>query len=155
MKNTLIAIGIIFGLILVGFITKLIAFPVAIINNTLDTPREINNAVMNGENAIATYEWFKQQEADIQKIFVQEQICQTELDNWLETMPEDKKAWDRLDRDEYSRLRANVTAQKMMYNKAQSDYNAKASMVHKSIFKDNLPTNLSRSWYANKNLVFQ
>ena len=35
------------------------------------------------------------------------------------------------------------------------DYNAKASMENRAIFKDNLPSNISRAFYAGMNLLNQ
>lgn len=153
--NTLKTLGIIAGLILLGFLIKLIAFPIAVVNNTLETPKEINNAVMNAENAIYNYEWFKQQEADIRRLVKQEATHKQTLKDYVEMLPKDRLKWTREDRNEWSRLNSNITAQRNMVDKAMEDYNARSQMVSRNIFKDNLPSNLSRSWYAQQGLIFQ
>jgi hypothetical protein len=38
-------------------------------------------------------------------------------------------------------------------NKALEDYNAKSSMVNRAIFKDNLPSNITRAFYAGQQLT--
>lgn len=155
MKNFLIVVGVIFALMVVGLVGKLILFPTTVIHNTLDTPREINNRVMNADNAIYNYEWFVQQEADIERLYQQEQNHIQAFERFKEGLPEDKATWSIFDKDEYQKLSANITAQTDMVNRAIKNYNAKSSMVTKNIFKDNLPSNLRRSWYAQKNLIFQ
>jgi len=127
----------------------------SVVDNTLDTPAEINNAVMNGGNAIHTYEWFKQQEADIRRLHKQELNHQLAFDRFKESLAKDRSTWSFFDKDEYQKLSANITAQADMVNKAIENYNAKSSMVTKSIFKDNLPSNLSRSFLAQKELILQ
>jgi len=154
-KTGLKVVGVILLLIVASIGIKMCAFPMAAIKNGLDTPREINNAVMNAENAMHNYEWFKQQEADIRRLVKQETNHISTLERFKEMLPGNRSDWDREDKAEYGRLSANITAQKDMVNKAMEDYNAASSMVTKNIFKDNLPSNLSRSWYAQKNLIFQ
>tara|TARA_R110000850_G_scaffold70208_1_gene155778 strand:- start:914 stop:1366 length:453 start_codon:yes stop_codon:yes gene_type:complete len=127
----------------------------SVIGNTLDTPAEVNDAVMNGSNAIKNYEWFKQQEADIRKLHQQETNHTEALSRFKDGLPTDKSKWSYFDRDEYQKLSTNITAQKDMVNRALENYNANSSMVSKNIFKNNLPSNLSRSFYSQKQLVLQ
>ena len=155
MKSALIILAVFFGILVLGVAGKLLFFGKTIVHNTIDTPREINNRVMNADNAIYNYEWFKQQEADIKRLYLQETNHKLALESYKETLPENTAQWDMFMRDEYSRLSSNYRAQTDMVNRAIANYNAKSSMVTKSIFKDNLPSNLSRSWYAQKHLVFQ
>lgn len=147
--------GIILSIMMAGILIKLVLFPLTVAHNTIDTPIGINNRVMNADNAIKNYEWFKQQEEDIQRLYVQEKNHLDALNRFIKTLPESRKDWDFMDKEEVSKLSANYTAQKDMVNRAIHNYNAKAKMVTKNIFKDNLPSNLSRSWYSQKKLIFQ
>jgi len=155
MKNAFKVLGVLSAIILFGFIGKIIFFGTTAVHNTLDTPREINNRIMNGDNAIKEYEWFKQQEADIRRLHTQETNHIAALERFKESLPADKTQWNSFDRDDYQKLSANITAQQDMVNRAIENYNAHSSMVTKNIFKDNLPSNLSRSFYAQKDLIFQ
>ena len=110
---------------------------------------------MNGSNAIKNYEWFKQQEADIRKLHQQETNHTQALLRFTDGLPKDKSKWSYFDRDEYQKLSSNITAQKDMVNRAIENYNANSAMVSKNIFKNNLPSNLSRSFYSQKELVLQ
>lgn len=155
MRNFFIFLGIFLGLFLIGVIGKMVFFGKTVVHNTIKTPTQINNRVMNGDNAIYNYEWFKQQEADIERLYLQEKNHIEAFDRFMKGLPENKADWSYFDKEEYGRLSATVTAQKDMLNRAIQNYNAKSSMVTKNIFKDNLPSNLSRSWFAQKNLLFQ
>ena len=132
--KTLKVIGIILAFVALGIVGKIVLFGGDIIGNTLDTPREINNTIMNGDNAIKNYEWFKQQEADIERLYLQEETHKSALARFKDGLPEDKASWTIYDRDDYSKLSANITAQTDMLNKAIKDYNAKSGMVTKNIF---------------------
>jgi len=155
MKKVLIILGVIIGLFLMGIVGKTLFFGQTVVKNTFKTPTEINNRVMNADNAITSYEWFIQQEKDIERLYTQEQNHLDAFTRFKESLASDRSKWSYFDRDEYQRLSSNITAQKDMVNRALQNYNAKSAMVTKNIFKDNLPSNLSRSWYAQKNLIFQ
>lgn len=49
----------------------------------------IERKVINSDNAIENYEWFKMQEAQIQKMYTQEQIQQQDLNSYLELIGKD------------------------------------------------------------------
>lgn len=132
---------------------KLLLFPATILDTTIRTPAEVNRKIMNAENAIYNYEWFKQQEADIDRLYQQEKHHKSSLTDFVEILSVDRSEWTREDKQEWSRLRSNVTAQADMVNRAIQNYNAKSSMASRNIFKDNLPSNLRRSWFANKKLI--
>lgn len=155
MRVTLITFGVIVGLFLVGILGKALFFGQTVVKNTFKTPTEINNRVMNANNAIQSYEWFIQQEKDIERLYSQEKNHIDAFDRFKESLPTDKSKWSYFDKDEYQKLSSNITAQKDMVNRAIQNYNAKSAMVTKNIFKDNLPSNLSRSWYSQKQLLFQ
>jgi hypothetical protein len=110
---------------------------------------------MNADNAINSYEWFIQQEKDIERMYTQEQTHLEAFNRFKESLPENRSEYSYFDKEEYQKLSSNITAQTDMLNRAIQNYNAKSAMVTKNIFKDNLPSNLSRSWYSQKQLLFQ
>lgn len=105
---------------------------------------EVAQQVLTADEAIRTYEWFKEQEAFIRQCLTNEEISKDAYDEYFARLPENMADWTDFMNKEESGLRAQYVANQKLTNKAIEDYNAKSSMVHKDIFKD-LPTNISRS----------
>jgi hypothetical protein len=156
MKSFLIALGVILGIALIifaGIGLKAILFPVNTVFQSMDTSYEVTDKTMTGENAIANYEWFKDQEAYIRQCLKNEEIAKEELDLFVSTLPENRDKWDRQDKDEEASLRNSYYALQKLTNKAMEDYNAKSSMANRAIFKDNLPSNITRAFYTGQELT--
>lgn len=150
-KTTIIGLLLLLVLIFGGFLMKLLLFTPTSIDQSIDMAYEVNKETLDGQNAIYTYEWFKNREGEINALYKKEDRAQQELDEFLELFPDQEK-WTRDDKTEYSRLRSNLTAVGNMLDSAIETYNAESSKVNKAIFKDNLPSNLSRGYYAGKQL---
>lgn len=108
---------------------------------------------MNGDNAIYNYEWFKEQETYIRQCLKDEEIAKEEWDNFVASLPEDRTQWTSQDKDEEASLRNSYYALQKLTNKAMEDYNARSSMANRAIFKDNLPSNITRAYYAGQKLT--
>lgn len=132
---------------------KAVLFPVSTIGKSVDTAYEVVDKTMDAENAIYNYEWFKTQEAYIRECMTNETIAKEEYDLFTSMLPEDREKWDRDDKQEESSLRNSYFALQKLTNQAMEDYNAKSSMVNRSIFKDNLPSNITRAFYAGVELI--
>lgn len=145
----LIALFLVFG----GLAIKIVLFPVNTVSQSVDTAYEVVNETMKGKNAIANYEWFKEQEAYIRQCLKNELIAQEEYDLYISTLPADRTVWDRQDKQEESSLRNSLYALQKLTNKAMEDYNARVSMENRAIFKDNLPSNITRAFYAGQDLT--
>lgn len=153
LKTVLLVILIVIVLLFVGLVVKTLWFPVNTVSQSVNTAYEIIDETMDGKNAIANYEWFKQQEAYIRQCLKNEQIAQEEYDLYISILPEDRTNWDRQDKQEESSLRNSLYALQKLTNKAMEDYNARASMENRAIFKDNLPSNITRAFYAGMDLT--
>lgn len=151
MKNILIGLGLLAFILFGGLVVKILFFTPNSIDKSLEMAYEVTDETLDGKNAIYHYEWFKNREGEIESLHKKEVNAQLQLDDFLEMFP-DKDNWTRDDKSEYARLRSNVTAVTNMLDSAIEDYNAKSSMVNRNIFKDNLPSNLSRGYYAGKKL---
>lgn len=136
-----------------GIGLKVVLFPVNTIDKSVDTAYEVVDETMTGENAIYNYEWFKTQEAYIRECLTNEEIAKEEYDAYLAMLPEDRKDWTRDDKQEEASLRNSYYALQKLTNGAMEDYNAKSSMANRSVFKDNLPSNISRAFYAGMELT--
>ena len=153
MKTVLLWILIFIVLVFGGLAIKVIFFPLNTVEQSVDTAYEVVNKTMTGENAIANYEWFKEQEAYIRQCLKNEQIAQEEYDLYISMLSTDRTTWDRQDKDEESSLRNSLYALQKLTNKAIEDYNARAGMENRAIFKDNLPSNITRAFYAGMDLT--
>ena len=153
MKKPLIITILIILLIPLSIGLKIILFPVDTIDKSIDMAYEVTNKTLTAENAIYNYEWFKDQEAHIRTCLKNEEIAKEEYDLYLEMLPEDREKWTREDKQEESSLRNSYYALQKLTNLATEDYNAKSEMVNRNIFNDNLPSNITRAWYAGKKLT--
>lgn len=155
LKTTLLVIMIVVVLLFGGLAIKTIWFPVNTASQSIDTAYEVVDETMTGENAIENYEWFKEQEAYIRQCLKNEEIAQKEYEIYISMLPADRSSWDRQDKQEESSLRNSLYALQKLTNKAMEDYNARSEMANRNIFKDNLPSNITRAWYAGKQLTNQ
>ncbi len=157
MRNTLtvplIALCIAIAILAVAFGLKVLLFPVHTIVQSTDTAYGVVDEVLDPEKAVADYEWFKEQEAHIRVCLKNEEIAKKEYDAFLATLPDDRTVWSADDNQEEASLRNSYYALQKLTNLAMEQYNARASMVSRNIFKDNLPTNISRAWYSGLKLM--
>ena len=156
-RKRIVVIALIVVAVLVLSILSIILRPILFTVNTtlksIDTAYGVVDKVMDKDKAIYNYEWFITQEAYIRQCIINEDIAKEEWDNFKKELPEDREKWDRNDKTEESSLRNSYYALQKLTNKAIEDYNAKSSMVTRNIFKDNLPSNINRAFYAGKQLT--
>ncbi|MDF2879708.1 MAG: hypothetical protein K0R54_265 [Clostridiaceae bacterium] len=152
MKKIFIIIGLIL-LIPLCLGLKILLFPVNTISQSVDTSYGVVNKTLDADNAIYNYEWFKEQEATIRVNLKNEEIAKEEWELFKSELPEDREKWSREDKQEESSLRNSYYALQKLTNLSMEDYNAKSEMANRSIFKDNLPSNLSRAFYAGQELT--
>ena len=134
---------------------KALWLPVHTVKKGVNMGYEVVDETMDGKKAIANYEWFKNQEQQIKVLGKQMDRAIEELNDFKGTLTKDRTTWDMFDKDEYSRLRSNITGIGQMLDAAIGDYNAKSSMVNRAVFKDNLPSNISRAMVVSKKLITQ
>jgi hypothetical protein len=139
----------------VGLAVKLIWFPVNTVNQSVDMAYGVVNETLDADNAIYNYEWFKQQEADIERCLNAERVAEDEYDAFVAALSAGRSQWEGFDKKEEASLRNSVTACKKITDKAIQDYNARAAMVNRAVFKDNLPTNISRALFVGGKLTNQ
>jgi hypothetical protein len=152
-KGVLIGAGILIGLIILGFLFRIVLFPVNTISKSVDTAYGVVDKVMDADNALYNYEWFKDQEALIRQCLKNEIIAKEEWENFKKELPEDREKWAKEDKTEEGSLRNSYYALQKLTNKVMEDYNSKSSMVNRAIFKDNLPSNITRAIYAGIELT--
>lgn len=105
---------------------------------------QVEQKVLNADNAISSYEWFIQQEADIRAKYKQETRAKQDVEDFIAMLPADREKWSRQDRDEVQRLRTVASGIGYQVDGMVEDYNAKSNMQHKALFSKGLPTNIFR-----------
>jgi hypothetical protein len=139
-------------LIAIGLGIQAIFFPVNTIQKSIDTAYEVTNKTMTGENAIYNYEYFKSQEESISALYKKEARAKEEVESFKKLYGNPAK-WGMEEKNEYARLNTVATGLGNQLDDAIADYNAKSKMVNRSIFKDNLPSNITRAFYTGQQLT--
>ena len=140
MKGFLITIGVIFGLIILivgGIAIKIAFFPVNTASKLVDTAYQTQDKVLNADNAIYNYEWFKQQKEDIDALGTKIQTAQGQLDSF-EKSAGAMKDWSFEEQNQDSQLHTIVTGLTNMQTQAIADYNARSKMADRNIFKNGI-----------------
>lgn len=151
-KHILIACLLVVSVVLATFMLKIIFFPINTFDTSINASYDIVDKTLTADNAIYNYEWFKKQEESIKALYKKADRATKDIEEYLKTFP-DVKNWDIQTQQEYSRLNSIQSGLGNQLDDAIADYNAKSNMVNKNIFKDNLPSNLSKAFYAGQQLT--
>lgn len=114
------------------------------VSDGMKMAEDVQKKTLTADNAIYNYEWFEYQEGSINALQKKIDRYQSDISGLMAQMPQDRDQWSQEDRDE---LRWLKDAQRDIMNHqddVMEEYNAKSRMVHKSVFKGNLPTNIIR-----------
>ncbi len=122
----------------VGSLLNLITIPWLKFDSQVQMNRDVITQTYDADNALYNYHWFKQKAEEIKATDTKAGIALEALNTYAKEWP-DKSKWTYIDKEEYNRLNTNYIGLKNYYNDLVADYNAKAKMVDKAIFKDNLP----------------
>jgi len=132
----------------VFFGLRALLFPAKGAIKAIDTAYGVLDETMDAENAIYNYEWFKQTAEDIQALHNKEANAEGAIQEHMATMDDSRE-----DKNELARLRAIKLGLTNMLEDVMAKYNARSKMANRAIFKDNLPSNMSRSWLATVKLI--
>ena len=142
-------IGIIIVLIPIVFMgLRALLFPVKGAVKAIDTAYGVLDETMDAKVAIYNYEWFLQTAEDIQALHNKEANAEGLIKQFIGTMDNSSA-----DKTELARLRSIKMGLSNMLEDTMAKYNARSKMANRAIFKDNLPSNMSRSWLATIKLI--
>jgi len=142
-------IGLVIVLVPIVFMgLRALLFPVRGIEKAIDTAYGVLDETMDPEKAIYNYEWFKQTAEDIQALHNKEINAEEAIQEHMATMDDSRE-----DKNELARLRAIKLGLTNMLEDTMAKYNARSKMANRAIFKDNLPSNMRRSWLATVKLI--
>lgn len=129
--------GLLIVLTIAGGILRIVMFPVNTATKLIDTAYDAQSKVLNADNAIYNYEWFKQQYQDIEASKKQLVSARTAHTAFRESAG-DRSAWTFEDKGEDARLATVVLGIENNLTSQIADYNARASMATRNIFEDNV-----------------
>lgn len=131
------------GFILLGAVgmgLRILFFPATVATNMIDTAYDANAKVINADNAIYNYEWFKQKKGDIEASKKQLLNARANVTAFNSSLGE-RSTWTFEDKTESSRLNAVVLGLENNLQSQIADYNARASMATRNIFEDHVLPN--------------
>ncbi len=137
MKYIFIGILILLVIAPISLALKILFFPATVATNMVDTMYDTNKKVINADNAIYNYEWFKQKYADIEATKRQLISARKNQATYRESLG-DRKDWGFEDKTEDARLNAVVLGLETNLESQVGDYNARASMATRNIFEDHV-----------------
>lgn len=138
MKTFGIFIAVLLGLgVLVGggMLFKIAFFPVNTAQKLIETGYDAQDKVLNADNAIYNYEWFKQQKEDIDAIGRKYQNASDSYDSYVSSITGEKTFEDK---NEIARLNSVKLGIKNQLEQMIADYNARAKMATRNIFEDSV-----------------
>ena len=133
----MVLLGIFVGIPILGMGIRLIFFPVNTAQKMIGTAYDAQDQVLNADNAIYNYEWFKQQYADIEASKKQLANARVSHEVFL-TSAGERSTWTFEDKNEDARLRSVVLGLENNLQAQIGDYNARASMATRNIFEDSV-----------------
>ena len=137
MKYIFWLIGGLIALTVVGGVLRIVLFPVSTATKLIDTAYDAQSKVLNADNAIYNYEWFKQKYQDIEASKKQLVNARVSYESFT-TSAGARSTWTFEDKTEDGRLRAVVLGLENNLQTQIADYNARASMATRNIFEDSV-----------------
>lgn len=130
-------LGIWFGLWVLGALVGVFSMPFHAASNAVKTGHDVIDKTINADNAIYNYEWFKQQKQDIEVAKGQYQNAFQAEDAFTKAAgPRSEWTWE--DKQESTRLASISLGLKNQIIQRTEDYNARAAMANRDIFRDGL-----------------
>jgi hypothetical protein len=139
-KIVLIGIAIIVGLIVVGIVGQVIAFPFHVAKNEIQTGHDLVDKTINADNAIYNYEWFKSTKETIDAMN-QNLATNIQAANDFDKMAGDRSTWTFEDKTESARLHAVAQGNENSLKTVIAEYNARGKMANRNIFENGLLPN--------------
>ena len=121
---------------------RLVALPFRALDRGIGTAEGVIDRTLTAENAIYNYEWFKQQSQDIKAGEAKISIAMQSVDSFEQALGSDRSTWTFEDKTEWARLRSVEQGLRSHVETLIADYNARASMANRDIFRDGLIPNL-------------
>ena len=154
MKIFGIVVLTIIGIVVLGIgarALRVALLPVRVFDRTVQTAEQIVDKTLTGDNAIYNYEWFKQTWEDLKAISRKGEIAAAAVATF-ESSAGARTTWTFEDKGEHARLSAIVQGLRSQFEDVQAQYDARAKMANRSIFKDGIipeAINIQARWLGN------
>lgn len=125
------------GISIAGFVIRIVLFPVNTATKLIDTAYDAQDKLLNAENAIYNYEWFKQKKQEIDASKKQLVNARVSYEDFVDSAGL-RQNWTFEDKTEDSRLRTVVLGLENNLETQIAEYNARASMATRNIFSDHV-----------------
>lgn len=135
MKILGLVLTLFIGLPLVGLALGWISIPFNTAQKQLEIVNGAQNKVLNADNAIYNYEWFKQKYQDIEASKRNYKLAKANYDAYVTSLG-DRSTWTFEDKTEVARLNSVTLGLQTNLEGQIGDYNARANMATRNIFED-------------------
>lgn len=150
-KAIIITIAVFLGIGMTAIATKVIFFPVRTLDKVIDTGIGAQDHVLNADNAIYNYEWFKQQYENIEASKKQYVNAKANYEAYVAMLPADRSQWSFEDKTEQARLNTVVLGLQNNLETQIANYNARAKMSTRNIFENSvLPSYIDALTFITK-----
>lgn len=136
-KEMMIGFLVLGGLVGLSIGIKVLFFPVNTATKLIDTAYKAQDKVLNADNAIYNYEWFKQQYADIEATKLKLVNARSTTDQFTKDAGE-RSLWTFEDKTESARLNSVVLGLENHLEQQIADYNARSKMATRNIFENSV-----------------
>ena len=139
MKGIGIFVLVIFGLMILTGLSlglRAVLFPVKVLENEIKTSYDAVDKVINADNAIYNYEWFKQKKENIDASKKMLDNARNSHKSFFASLPESRVDWGFEDKTEDARLRSVILGLENNLEQQIADYNARTKMATRNIFED-------------------
>lgn len=124
---------------IIGGLIGVFTLPFHAAGNAVQTGHDVIDKTINADNAIYNYEWFKQQKQDIEVAKQQYQNA-LQVEDAFKASVGPRSEWTWEDKQEAARLSSITLGLKQQIIQRTEDYNARAAMANRDIFRDGLLT---------------
>lgn len=122
---------------IIGGLIGVFTMPFHAAGNAVQTGHDVIDKTINADNAIYNYEWFKQQKQDIEVAKQQYQNA-LQAEDAFKASAGPRSEWTWEDKQEAARLSSITLGLKQQIIQRTEDYNARAAMANRDIFRDGL-----------------
>jgi len=134
-KIWLLVLGMIFAIGLVGFIGKVVLFPVHVLDKTAETGYGIVDKTLNADNVLFNYEQFHDLYQGAKQQAVNITNSKNQISTFKETYGEDASKYTKDVRNDLSFQQQNLEGYLLQYQKIVSEFNSNSQKLNRELFK--------------------
>jgi len=134
-KIWLLVLGMFVAIGVVGFVGKVVLFPVHVLDKTAETGYGIIDKTLNADNAIFNYEQFHDLYQGAKQQAINISNSKNQINNLKETYGEDASKYPKDVRNDLSFQQQNLEGYLIQYQKIVSEFNSNSKKLNRELFK--------------------